>query len=302
MPAPQPPAGSGPAATLRHRWARLHARGSDAVEYLGLRLLNGLAPALAFRLQAGIVYGEGSTERLDVYRPRAPWRGGGPRPTVVFLHGGRWQFGHRGLYRFIGEALASRGMAAVIPDYRKYPRVRWPEFAHDCAEAVDWTARHAMTWGGEAGRLVVMGHSAGAHLATLLALDRRLAARMPSVPALHAVVGLSGPYDFLPLTDADLQDLFGTAADPRETQPIHHVEGAAAPMLLIHGGADTTVQPRNTRRLAAALRAAGTTVEELHYPGLDHVQPVLALAWLFRRRYRVLQDIEDFLRRLEARP
>lgn len=261
----------------------------------GASLLNAVIPGSAYQLHSGLAYGALPGQLLDVYLPRQPWSGAGPRPTVVFLHGGRWETGDRSMYKFVAEALASRGWVAVVPDYRKYPAVRWPVFVEDCADAVEWTGRHAAEWGGSAGRVVLMGHSAGAHIAALIALDPRYAARMPSVPRLAGVVGLAGPYDFLPLTDADLQDLFGSAADLRDTQPVHYARAGAAPMLLLHGEDDQTVWPRNTHHLAAALRAAGSPVQEILYPGIDHVRLVVALARPFRARYRVLDDIAGFV-------
>ncbi|MDE3011931.1 MAG: alpha/beta hydrolase [Pseudomonadota bacterium] len=259
----------------------------------GATLLNAVVSSGGYRLDRGRAYGPDPQQLLDVYVPRAA--GAGTRTTVVFVHGGRWESGDRGMYKFAAEALASRGWVAVIPDYRKYPAVRWPVFVEDCADATQWAALHAAEWGGDRSKVVLMGHSAGAHIAALLALDPRYASRMPALPRPAGVVGLAGPYDFLPLTDADLQDMFATAADLRDTQPIHHVHAGTAPMLLLHGEADDTVKPRNTHRLAAALRAVGVPVQEQIYADVDHLRLVAALAWPFRSRYPVLDDIGHFI-------
>jgi acetyl esterase/lipase len=260
----------------------------------GATLLNAVVPTSGYQLRSGLAYGPPG-QLLDVYVPRAAWSGPGPRPTVVFVYGGSWQDGDRTMYKFLAEALVSKGWTAVVPDYRKYPQVRWPVFVEDCALAVDWAAVHAGEWGGDSGRVIAMGHSAGAHIVTLLALDPRYAARMPHLPGLAGVVGLSGPYDFLPLTDPVLQALFATAPDLIETQPIHYARAGAPPMLLLHGEADDTVWPRNTRHLAAALRAVGAPVEDHYYPGLDHVRMVAGLSWPFRSRYPMLGDIAGFV-------
>lgn len=302
MPPNVPTRATGPMRTLMRRTLLAGSALLALAGCSGATLLNAVVPTSGYRLRADLAYGTLPEQRLDVYMPRAAWTGPGVRPTVVFVYGGRWESGDRGMYKFVAEALASRGWVAVIPDYRKYPAVRWPAFVEDCADAVEWTGQHAGEWGGSAGRIVLMGHSAGAHIASLLALDPRYAARMPSLSRPAGVVGLAGPYDFLPLTDADLQDMFATAADLRDTQPITYVHAGAAPMLLLHGDDDQTVKLRNTIHLAAALRAVSSPVEEIHYPGIDHVRMVAALAWPFRGRYRVLDDIARFVERLPEQP
>ena len=129
-------------------------------------VLNALAPDGLAR-EAGLAYGEGPSRRLDVYAPPAA---GGPRPVVVFFYGGSWQNGKREDYRFAGAALAAEGFVAMVPDYRKYPEVRFPGFVEDGASAVAWARREAARFGGDPSKLWVMGHSAGAHIAALLAL------------------------------------------------------------------------------------------------------------------------------------
>jgi acetyl esterase/lipase len=261
----------------------------------GATLLNAVIPSSGYELQRNLAYGPAAGQSLDLYVPRAPWRGPGPRPTVMFVYGGSWETGSKGIYKFAAEALVSQGWVAVIPDYRKYPAVRWPVFVEDCAAAAEWTARHSKDWGGDPGHVLAMGHSAGAHIVTLLALDPRYARLMPTLPSFAGVIGLSGPYDFLPLTGPTVRKIFATADDLQLTQPIHFADHRAAPMLLMHGDDDDTVWPRNTSNLAQALRAAGSAVEEIHYPGVDHLRMVVALARPFRSHYRVLEDIAAFV-------
>ena len=262
----------------------------------GVNLLNAVVPSGGYQLRADVPYGGADQQHLDIYIPKAPWAGPGPRPTVMFVHGGSWQTGDKGMYKFVAEAITSRGWVAVIPDYRKYPQVRWPAFMEDCADAFNWTGAHAEEWGGDARHVLAMGHSAGAHMATLLALDPRYLARShhPVLPA--AVIGLSGPYDFLPITGPDIKEVFAPAANHLEqTQPIHFARAGAPPMLLLHGENDDTVWPKNTRNLAKRLRAEGAPVQDHVYPGLDHIRMVVSLARPFRFRYTVLDDIGQFV-------
>jgi acetyl esterase/lipase len=157
--------------------------------------------------------------------------------VVVFFYGGSWQSGSRDTYRFLGSALARRGIVTVVPDYRVYPEVTFPTFLEDGAAAVDWVRDNVARYGGDRERIVLMGHSAGAHMAAMLAIDGRWLAKVGVEPRrdIAGLVGLAGPYDFLPIRDPTLQLLFEGANRP-ETQPVTFVEGGEAPALLITGG------------------------------------------------------------------
>ncbi len=260
-----------------------------------VNVLNAVIPSGGYTLRANLAYGSDVDQHLDVYVPVQPWTGPGPRPTVMFVHGGSWDSGSKDMYKFVAEAITSRGWTAVVPDYRKYPRVHWPVFMDDCTDAFQWAGQHATEWGGDANRMIVMGHSAGAHMAALLALDSRYLARFPQPVRPAAMIGLSGPYDFLPIIGPEIQEIFSTAPDLNETQPIHFAHAGAPPLLLLHGAVDNTVWPKNTQNLAARLRVLGAPVEEHIYPGIDHIRMVVTLARPFRFRYVVLDDIQRFV-------
>lgn len=266
-----------------------------------LGMLNGLAPR---RLAArGIPYGPAPRQSLDIYLPAArpgagSGSGGGIGPArprvVVFLYGGGWDSGDKEMYRFVGGALAAQGFITVIPDYRLYPAVRYPTFLEDCAAAFAWVSAHIGAWGGGE-EIFLMGHSAGAYNAAMLALDPRYLAAAGSRLAPRGTIGLAGPYDFLPLQSAELKAIFGFPTAPA-TQPINHVTGRNAPMLLIAGSSDTTVLPRNTTRLAARIRAAGGPVTEKIYPKIDHKELIGAIGQPFRFLCPTLADCTHFLR------
>ena len=259
----------------------------------GPKLLNALVPDGDYRLERDLAYGDLSRQRLDVYRPDGL---AGPAPVVVFFYGGRWEAGDRGDFRFVGQALASRGFVAVIPDYRRYPEVRFPTFVEDGAAAVAWVRSNIRELGGDPGALHLMGHSSGAHIAALLALDHHyLADAGVERDVLASLVGLAGPHDFLPLDDPTLEEIFAVE-DMAATQPITFADRSAPPTLLLHGAADQTVLPANSERLAAALAAAGNRVELEIYPGRGHVGLLIALAAPLRWLAPVLDDVTDFLR------
>lgn len=209
---------------------------------------------------------------LDVYRPRPATTGA---PVVVFFYGGTWRDGSRSYYRFVGEALSRHGVLVVIPDYRKSPAHIFPTFMEDAAEAAAWARSHAAEFGGDPSRVHLMGHSAGAHMAALLATDARYLKHHGLEPRDFAsVIGMSGPYDFLPSTEPLVKKAFGQPADWSLTQPLHFVDGDEPPFLLLHGGSDYRVKPVHSRRLAARLRAAGAPVTMRIIRNTGHVAVV----------------------------
>jgi len=259
-----------------------------------LSLINRLIPQDGYDQQGGLSYGPSQRQALDVYVPKAEAAG---FPVVVFFYGGSWQSGRRQDYAFIAEALTARGFLAVIPDYRVYPEARFPTFIEDAALAVAWVRDHIGEFGGDASRLFVMGHSAGAHLAAMLALNPTyLAARSLSVRELRGFIGLAGPYDFLPLKSPRLIKIFGGSDDIPETQPIHFAGPQAPPALLLHGASDRLVLPKNTINLAERLQEAGGRVEEKIYPGVKHIRLLVSLATPFQNGVPVMDDIAGFIK------
>ena len=266
------------------------------------RVLNDLAPQ---RLVAqGLAYGDGPRRTLDVYAPGAA-RSAGPSPVVVFLYGGGWKDGDKATYRFVGGALAQRGAIVVIPDYRLYPQVRYPDFLRDCAAAVRWACDNAASVAAQhspapnraaPGPVFLMGHSAGAYNAAMLAFDARWLGAEGLRPreALRGLIGLAGPYDFLPLHTAELASIFG-GAERIDTQPITYAGTVGPPAFLAAGSADTTVMPANTLRLAARIRGAGGFAEDRIYPGVNHIEIIGAMAAPLRFLAPSLRDTLGFL-------
>jgi len=244
---------------------------------------------------ASLAYGDHPRQTLDVYRPVGAAQ---PRPVLLFIYGGSWSSGRRQDYAFVGSALAALGYVAVIADYRLTPDFVYPAFVDDGARALRWIGESIGPFGGDARRLAVIGHSAGAYNAAMLALDRKRLRSNGVDPALiRAFAGLSGPYDFYPWDSGVSRAAFGAWPDPRETQPVHLVRLGAPPAFLATGDADATVRPSNTRALAARLRAAGVSVDERIYPGVDHAGTVTSLSVLRRGAAPVLADLAAFLAR-----
>lgn len=274
-------------------------------------LLSACQPAYFKVLNAGVdpgvsnarIYDAEHGLSLDVYPAR---NATGPAPVVVFFYGGSWQSGRREYYRFVGEALSARGMVVVIPDYRKAPQFVFPTFMHDAASATAWTIRHAAELGGDPSRVHVMGHSAGGHIAALLGTDARYLARWNvRTRQLAGVIGLAGPYDFLPIVDPSLKHVFGAEADWPDSQPVNFVDGDEPPFLLMHGGSDRRVWPMNSEHLAARLGQQGETVSLRIVARTGHIglvngfysprfSPVLeeTLAWINQAKSAPAPDAE----------
>lgn len=259
-----------------------------------LTALNALSPPGASHPSAGVAYGGGPRHRLDVY---TPLNASGPLPVVVFFLGGNWTSGQRADYAFVGRALASRGMVAVIPDYRLYPEVRYPDFLDDSAAAVAWTVREIARYGGDPKQVFVMGHSAGAYNAAMLALDPRWLGRQGMAPsALRGWIGLAGPYDFMPIENKTTRPVFHFPDTPRDSQPIHHVSALAPPALLIAANKDNLVNPkRNTGGMAQALRARGVAVEERYFDRVNHLTLIASMAAPLRALAPTLDTVQQFV-------
>jgi len=145
----------------------------------------------------------------------------------------------------------------------------------------------------------LMGHSAGAYNAMMLALGRRyLAAVGMRASGIRSTVGLSGPYEFLPFDIDVTKEAFGNARDPAQTQPINFARRDAPPIFLATGSEHTTVLPRNSERLALALKKAGApSVSFKIYPGLGHAGTATALSRILQWQAPVLDDVVTFLRK-----
>ncbi len=244
-------------------------------------------------LEQGLPYGPHGRNLLDVYRPASGDRSG---PIVLFLYGGGWRSGERSTYGFVGAALAARGITTVIPDYRLFPQVKFPSFVEDAARAYAWVHTNLAALSGDWRPIVVIGHSAGAHIAALLALDSRyLSANGTALTRPAGFVGLAGPYAFDPTTYPTTAEIFTPAAPSQDARPISFVSERAPPALLLHGTKDKTVGLWNTRALADALQARGKDVRKIELEGIGHAGLMLAISRPLRWRAPVLREIVAFV-------
>lgn len=259
-----------------------------------LNAVNSLTPGDGGtdRVAVDIAFGSDPRQKLDIYTPA----GTAKAPVIVFFYGGSWSSGRRQDYAFAARALAAQGFVVVVPDYRLVPQVKFPAFVEDGAAAVAWARAHIADHGGDPARIGVAGHSAGAYIALMLALDPQWLAKAGAPGAIKAAVGLAGPYDFLPFVPGGAADLaLGGPGDLAPTQPIGFARADAPPVLLLNGAEDTTVLPRNATNLAAALTAKGAIAETRIYPDIGHIGILLAVSKPFRSKAPALADSAGFL-------
>jgi acetyl esterase/lipase len=243
--------------------------------------------ALSDYQKTTIAYGNHRDQRMDVYQPSEKKFGNQPKPVIVFFFGGSWRSGERAWYEFFAAHYTNKGYVVVVPDYRKAPEFVYPSFMQDAASAAAHTLASAEKFNADPNHVILMGHSAGAHMAALLCVDTQfLAAHGLDARVFSAFVGLSGPYDFLPMTDPLVIEVFRGDANLAESQPVHFARNIlhTPPVLLVHGATDRLVWPKNARNFAGAINARGGNAQVLMLENVGHVgtlfQAARGLRWM----------------------
>jgi acetyl esterase/lipase len=259
---------------------------------LAFTVANAPAHFGGFDRRADVAYGTHPRQHLDVYSPKSAES----RPIIVFWYGGGWESGRKSQYRFVGAALAKAGYIAVLPDYRLYPEVKFPVFVHDGADALKWVMSHAAEIGGDPKRIYLAGHSAGAHLAAMLAYDRSQLERV-DLPAdtVRGFIGLSGPYALDPNNDT-YRSIFAKPFDKPDWQPVQLAKAGAPPALLLHGSKDDVVDVAHARAMADALTKLGVDVTLRIYPDRGHRDTVAPFAAAAPNKLPVMDEIRAFVK------
>jgi acetyl esterase/lipase len=259
-----------------------------------LSFLMAMGASARATVRRDVVYGPGATGKLDVY---APVGADGEAPVVVFAHSGWPKLADKKHFAMVGAMLASRGFVTLIPDFHVFPNCRYPDFVQDIARAAAWARGHCADYGGDPQRLFLVGHSGGAYVGAMLALDPQwLEGAGMTTGDIRGVVGICGPYDFLPLPQAAMNDVFGGEQNWAAALPVNHACASAPPMLLVAGGKDHLDPDRNTGALARALRTVGGQVAEIRYPTLGDSLGLHSLMGSLHFRATALVEVERFIR------
>lgn len=266
-----------------------------ACSYSALMVANTLARLDDYTLTANQPYGAHALNRLDIYQPLGKAQG-----TVIFFYGGCWgacTTYTREYYRFVAQALTARGYVVVIPDYRLYPYVLFPQIMADSAAVVAWVSNNIARYGGNAEQIFLMGHSAGGHIAAMLTVNERYLG-VELQQNIRGFIGLAAPYDFI-FDKPYMPLLFADMGYP-ESQPSHFVDGSEPPLLLLYGNDDRKVYLRNIVNMTDVVWRKGGRVEPHIYDGVDHVDILAALSIPYRSHYEIMNDITAFIKRVSA--
>jgi len=260
----------------------------------GAALLNATAKTNDYIKKGNIEYGPHHLNRLDVYRPNNSSK---PHAVIVFFYGGCWgecNSLNKSDYLFVAQSFASRGITTVIADFRQYPEVNFATLMEDASKVVSWTSMHISEFGGDPNRIIVSGHSSGAHIASMLALNPRYL-KNDVKNRVRGFIGMAGPYDFLPLDEVYQRKLFNPSNDYASSQPINFVSAQSPPLLILQGEKDETVGKHNALNLSRKAQSLGISQQLILYPKLDHIGILTALSRPFQGQSTVLKDILDFI-------
>ena len=274
-----------------------------------LWIMNYLAPRSHCKRIADLPYDQDPRHTLDIYMPKHKTQD----EVIVFIHGGAWDTGNKNEYQFAGLAFSELGYITAVPSYRLYPQVQFPQFIDDVAKAIASLPKHLRLQGegtDAAKRIILIGHSAGAHTAAMLASDPSYLARAQSRSVISTCIGLAGPYD-LPLDDplvvgkfdgVTLHDIseqridLGHEHNAHEANPINLATQAMPPMCLIHGEADETVGPYHSERFTKMLKHLAVDHQHITYPGVNHRHLVGGISKFGRLLNPVFKDICTYLK------
>ena len=254
-----------------------------------VKILNTITPSGSFEKMKDISFGDNPRLKLDIYQPTEPLPAA---PVLVFVHGGSWSDGSKDLYKFVGEGFTSEGLTVVVPNYRLYPGISYPDPITDTAKAVAFTANRYPNR-----PLILMGHSAGAYNILMTALDPKhlKAEGLEVCDRVSGVVSLSGPTGIIPLAEEPYITIFPDRFTG-EDAPLGHTDKPAPPLFLMNGEADTTVYPQNALALAEKITARGGSAKAHIYPKLNHTDAVKVLSRYFDGDAKLKGDIMTFIK------
>ena len=260
----------------------------SACTAFGYFLANAPVKESEISIKKDIAYGPQDHQKLNIYKPNTP-----SNKTIIFYYGGGWKQGDKDDYLFIADTFVQQGYNVVIPNYGLYPDHVYPQFLRDCALAADWISTNLPSE-----QLFLMGHSAGAYNAAMIAInDEYLAPHSLNINDITAVIGIAGPYNFTP-SSAKYKRIFNNLDDYSQMHVSSYINANAPPFLIMHGREDSTVSIRNSQKLAQDLRGVGVAVEE-HYYNMGHYKIIGAFAKLIRDKYSLASDVLNYMKSYE---
>lgn len=270
-----------------------------------LQVVNSVSKIYTAEVKENIEFGTHPKLKYDLYLPDSANQEFDTTPVIVFFYGGSWNRGDKSEYEFVGRRLASMGYITAVPNYRLYPEVKYPDFLEDGAQSIanlrTELAKAEYQQYKPASQYILMGHSAGAYNAAMLALDPQwlTAVGVNHQNTVKGLIGLAGAYNIYPIKDTDVQPVFNHPNYPPQSQPIDYTKRSNAPTLLLAPETDTLVSiERNTLTLHKALEAAGNKSTVHTIDGTDHITLIGTLSPLLFFKGSSAKPIETFIRSL----
>ncbi|MCQ8896626.1 alpha/beta hydrolase [Limnobacter humi] len=272
-----------------------------------LQLVNSVSRIYTADTRENIPFDSNPALKFDLYLPEKPADSAGPTPVVVFFYGGSWNRGNKSEYEFVGRRLASMGYIAAVPNYRLYPEVSYPDFLIDNAKSVkailnelqksDYSRYQPDS------RVVLMGHSAGAYNAAMLAYDERwlkqVGLNLPST--VKGFVGIAGAYNLYPINDVEVRPVFHHPNYPKNSQPIDFAANTTVPSLILAPESDNLVSIEiNSVALHKALDRAQVPNRYLQVKGTDHITIIGTFSPVLFFKGSTSQPIAQFVESLQG--
>ncbi|MGB0907017.1 MAG: alpha/beta hydrolase [Maricaulaceae bacterium] len=253
-----------------------------------VRLLNTITPSKTFELLKNIPYGEHVRQKFDLYTPTSPKANS---PVLVYIHGGSWDSGSKGLYKFLAEGFTSEGLTVAALNYRLYPDAIYPDMLTDSAKGVAAVAERFPDR-----PLMLVGHSAGAYNTLMLALygDFLTEAGVDLCTRISGVVSLAAPTGIIPLGEEPYITIFPDRLSKNDA-PLNNVNAPAPPLFLANGKTDKTVYPANSEQLHAKVQKRGGTSELHIYDKMNHTDIVKVISRHFDGDSTLKSDILKFI-------
>jgi arylformamidase len=248
---------------------RIRAHVADFDDIVSDIVARSAATRAKLPMVADIAYGAGPAETVDLFFPNGPRSG---LPVHMFIHGGYWRMFSKRDYSHIADTVTAAGAIAVIVDYALMPKVRMATVVDQVRRAKRWVIENIADFGGDAARLTVSGHSAGAHLSTFLFNEAEIPSR------LKAAMLLGGLYELEPLQSSFLQAEIGiTDEEVAQFSPVDHLYDRHVVIDLLVGADETAPFHTQAGAFATRLQAQGVTLSRSALPGENHMSSVRAL-------------------------
>jgi arylformamidase len=237
-----------------------------------------------------VSYGLGSNETLDIFPAMQVGKGGAP--VLVFIHGGYWRALDKADHSFIAPAFTAQGAHVVIPNYALCPAVSVSHITLQMVKAVAWVWRNIHRFGGDANRIVVVGHSAGGHLAAMLQACQwsTYAADLPE-QVVHKALAISGLFELESIRRTPfLTDLNLSEVEALHNSPAYMPAPASGMLYSVVGGAESDEFLRHNQLMQRAWGQARVPVSEV-LPGLNHFSVMASLIQPGARLHSLVSEL-----------